>query len=319
MKKVLITGISGFVGQHLARQFLSQSSYEVVGTYRSENSLESLAELKDTVQLRQCDLMDQKSVKALLLAEKPDYICHLAAQASPAKSFKNPSETLTNNILSEATLLEALRAEELKGTRILIVSSGEIYGMVTPSDLPIDEETPMRPVSPYSVSKIAQDYLALQYFLAYHIDVIRVRPFNHTGPGQKEGYVVSDFAKQIVDIEKGTKEPVISVGNLEGKRDFTDVRDVVKAYQLALEKGVAGEAYNIGSGTTHKIADMLEMLLAHSERKITVQIDQARFRPIEVPEIVCDAQKFQKLTNWKPEIPFEQTLQDILDYWRKIV
>jgi GDP-4-dehydro-6-deoxy-D-mannose reductase len=319
MKKVLITGITGFVGQHLAKHFLSQSDYEVVGTYRSEASLDSLQDLKEHVSFLQLDLMDPKAVSELLLTEKPDYICHLAAQASPAISFKNPSETLTNNIVAELNVLEALRSEELKGTRILIVSTGEVYGAVTPADLPVDELTPMRPVSPYSVSKIAQDYLALQYFLAYHVDIVRVRPFNHTGPGQKAGYVVSDFARQIVAIEQKKNDPIIFVGNLEAKRDFTDVRDVVRAYQLALEKGVSGEVYNIGSGTSRKIADILETLRSHSQQEIEVKTDPSRFRPIDVPEIVCDYQKFQELTGWKPEIPFEKTLQDILDYLRKIV
>jgi GDP-4-dehydro-6-deoxy-D-mannose reductase len=318
MKKVLITGITGFVGKHLADHLLSQKKYEIIGTYRSESGLTTLDELKDQLHVKQVDLNDPQAVESLILSEKPDYICHLAAQASPAKSLVRPMETLTNNIASELSLLEILRKHSLS-TRMLIISTGDIYGLVTPSDIPVDEETPMRPANPYAVSKITQDYLGLQYYLAYKVDVVRVRPYNHIGPGQKEGYVISDFAKQIAEIEAGKKEAVLSVGNLSAGRDFTDVRDVARAYELALEKGESGEVYNIGSGKSHKIADVLDTLLSFSKEKIEVTVDQSKFRPIDVPEIVCDSNKFRALTGWKPEVPFERTLQEILDYWREQV
>lgn len=317
MKKVLITGVAGFVGQHLLSYLQSLDSFEIVGTYRSESSHDEFD--KKNLTLRQVNLMDQDAVASLIEEDKPDYIYHLAAMASAAKSYSHAKETLTNNMVVELNLLEALKNAKMYSTRTLIVSSGEVYGMVKPEELPVSEENPLRPVSPYAVSKIAQDFLAYQYFLSYHLDTVRVRPFNHTGPGQKEGYVVSDFAKQIVEIEKGKKEPVITVGNLEAKRDFTDVRDIVKAYHLALEKGEAGEVYNLGSNNSYKVADILQMLLAHSMTKVDVKVDPERFRPIDVPEITCDSRKFFELTHWKPEIEFERTLQDILDYWRKIV
>jgi len=319
MKKVLITGITGFVGKHLAEHLISKKSYEITGTYRSESGLVTLDALKGQVVLKQLDLNDTSAVESLILSEQPDYIFHLAAQASPAKSFSSPVETLTNNIISEFSVLNVVKKHNMQEIRILIVSTGEIYGAVMPSDIPVDELTPMRPVSPYAVSKITQDYLALQYHLAYKLDTVRLRPFNHIGPGQKTGYVVSDFAKQIAEIEKGKQEPVISVGNLVAKRDFTDVRDMVKAYEQAMRLGESGDAYNLGSGHSRKIDDILQTLLSLSSEKITVNIDQSRFRPIDVPEIVCDCHKFHKLTGWKPEIPFERTLQDILDYWRKMV
>ncbi len=319
MKKVLITGISGFVGQHLAQHLLSLSNFEIIGTYRSEKSLETLKELNGKVSLRQLDLNDADAVSSLLQDISPDQIYNLAAQASPQVSFKAPRETIINNITAELNILEALKNNDLSSSRLLTIATGEMYGIVDPMDIPIDELTPLKPVSPYSVSKIAQDYLSLQYFYAYKLDVVRVRPFNHIGPGQKEGYVVADFAKQIVEIEKQKREPIISVGNLEAKRDFTDVRDMVKAYQLALEKGVSGEVYNIGSGKSHKINDMLQQLLSYSSAKVEVKVDPSRFRPIDVPEIVCDYSKFNKVTGWNPEISFEKTLQEILDYWRDIV
>jgi len=319
MKKILITGVTGFVGKHLASHLLTQKSYEVVGTYRNEAHLSSLGDLQDQIQLKQLNLHDTDEVESVILSTKPDYICHLAAQASAFESYKSPVDTLTNNIVSEFAVLDVLRKHEMKNTRVLIVSTGEVYGVVTPSDLPVDEETPLRPASPYAVSKIAQDYLGLQYFYAYNLDIVRVRPYNHIGPGQKEGYVVADFAKQVAEIEKGHKEPVISVGNLDAKRDFTDVRDIVTAYRLALEKGVSGDVYNIGSGKSHKVSEILEMLLALSTKEITVEVDKSKFRPIDVREIVCDFDKFHGLTGWKPTIPLEQTLQDILDYWRSLV
>jgi len=319
MKKVLITGITGFVGSHLARHLLSQKMYDIIGTYRSETGLEELKKQNQQIRFKKLDLNNADAVEEVIVSENPDYICHLAAQASPSKSFSSPVETLTNNIISEFSILDTLRKHKLEQVRVLIISTGEIYGMVTPSDIPVDEETPLRPTTPYAVSKIAQDYLSLQYHLSYKIDTVRVRPYNHIGPGQKEGFVVSDFAKQIAEIEAGKKDPVLSVGNLDAGRDFTDVRDVVRAYELALQKGKSGDVYNIGFGKSHKIADVLQTLLSFSKTKIAVKVDPNKFRPIDVPEIVCDYQKFHKLTGWKPEIPFERTLQDILDYWRFLV
>jgi GDP-4-dehydro-6-deoxy-D-mannose reductase len=318
MKRILITGITGFVGKHLATYLHSKKSYEIIGTYHSEGSLQALEEIKNNITVKQIDLQDKEATESLILEEKPDYIVHLAAQASAAKSFSDPVGTITNNITSEFSILDAIRKYSLK-TRVLIISTGDIYGIIKSSDIPVDEETPLRPGTPYAVSKIAQDYLSLQYHLAYKVNVVRMRPYNHVGPGQKEGYVISDFAKQIAEIEAGKKEPILSVGNLNAGRDFTDVRDVVKAYELALQKGESGEVYNIGSGKSRKIADVLEQMLSLSSKKIEVKVDQTKFRPIDVPEIVCDYQKFHKLTGWKPEILFEETLENILDYWRKIV
>jgi GDP-4-dehydro-6-deoxy-D-mannose reductase len=318
MKKVLITGITGFVGSHLAAHLLSKKAYEVIGTYRSESGLSAIDAIKDKIRLRKLDLNDNTEVCELILSEKPDQIYHLAASASPAKSFADPVKTLTNNFISEFSILEVIRKHRLQ-TRVLIISTGDVYGMVTPLDIPVDEQTPLRPVTPYAVSKIAQDFLSLQYHLAYDIDTVRLRPYNHIGPGQKEGYVVADFAKQIAEIEKGKKEPVLSVGNLEAKRDFTDVRDVIRAYELALQKGEAGEVYNIGSGKSRKIRDVLDNLLSFSTKKITIKVDKNKFRPTDVPEIVCDFRKFHALTGWQPVIPFEKTLEDIVDYWRSVV
>lgn len=318
MKKILITGITGFVGAHLTSHLLSQQSYDVYGTYRTESNINVIDEFRSRITLKKIDLLDVSAVELFILDLKPDYIINLAAQASPTKSFSDPIETFTNNIISEYSILNTIKKNELK-TRTLIISTGDIYGLISPSDLPVNELTQLRPTTPYAVSKITQDYLSLQYFLAYKTDIVRIRPYNHIGPGQKEGYVVSDFAKQIAQIEAGLKEPIISVGNLEAGRDFTDVRDIVKAYELLLQKGVSGDVYNIGSGKSHKIADVLNTLLSFSKKQIDIKVDSNKFRPIDIPEIICDYGKLHKLTGWQPTIPFNKTLQDILDYWRKIV
>jgi GDP-4-dehydro-6-deoxy-D-mannose reductase len=314
MKKILITGATGFVGKHLVNSLLSQQELEVIGTYRSEPG-----QMPEGVQLEKVNLLDQDAVDNLISTHKPDAVYHLAGLPSAAESFKTPADSITNNIIGELLVLEALRKHELIETKVLVVSTAEVYGFITSDDLPIDEATALRPVNPYAVSKIAQDYLGLQYRLSYRMNIVRVRPFNHIGPGQKDTFVLSSFGRQIAEIEKGKSDPVLHVGNLEAKRDFTDVRDMVKAYQLALEKGEKGDVYNIGSGVSRKIEDLLTTMLSFSTVKIDVKADPERFRPIDVPEIVCDSTKFTNLTGWKPEIGIEQTLQDILDYWRKIV
>jgi GDP-4-dehydro-6-deoxy-D-mannose reductase len=319
MKKALITGISGFVGKHLAEHLLTTNEYEIVGTYRSEKGLEKLGELKKSIQCKQLDLLDAQAVSELIVSYQPEHIYHLAAMSSAGESHKTPDTVLTNNVLSELHILDTLKNNNMKQTRVLIVSSAEVYGFVDAASLPITEKTELRPTSPYAVSKITQDYLALQYYLAYHIDVIRVRPFNHIGSGHSPIFALSSFAKQIAEIEKGQLEPVLKVGNLASKRDFTDVADTVKAYELLMKKGVSGEVYNIGSGKSYQMKELLEILLSFSEKKITTEQDPEKFRPIDIPDFVCDYSKLHELTGWEPEIPIEKTLQKILDYWRKVV
>ncbi len=319
MKKILITGISGFVGGFLAEHLVkTQNENTIIGTYLVKPHVSFLDGISQKPELYQVDLIDQQEVHGLIKQIRPDIIYHLAALSSPAESFKNPAQTISNNINAQINLLEAVRKNNLTETKILIVSSSEVYGVIDPSDLPVDEDTPLRPVSPYGVSKIAQDYLGLQYFNAYHMGIYRVRPFNHIGPGQSPHFVVSSFARQIAEIEKGKKEPVFTVGNLHAKRDFTDVRDIVVAYALILHGGKAGDVYNVGSGVVHSISDILDILLSMAKIKITVKVDEALFRPGDVPEIVCDNKKIKTL-GWKPTIPIEKSLSDTLEYWRSIV
>lgn len=319
MKKALITGISGFAGSFLAEHLVEKNTFTVAGTYLSESSKENVASIGSHLSLTQIDLMDHEKVTELIRKEKPDVVFHLAALSSPAESFKDPSRTINNNIVGEVNLLEAIREAGLMQTRILIISSAEVYGVVSEKDLPVDEETKLRPASPYAVSKIAQDFLGLQYYYAHKLPIIRVRPFNHIGPRQAPNFVVSSFAKQIAEIEKKKNPPVLRVGNLNAKRDFTDVRDIVRAYELLIEKGVAGEVYNLGTGESHRISDVLQTLLSLSSVSISVTKDQALLRPGDLPDNVCNRTKITKVTGWEPKISLEQSLRDTLDYWRNII
>jgi len=319
MKKVLITGITGFAGSYLAEHLLSAKKYDISGTYLLEGSLNNVKQIKNKLNLIKANLSKEESVFKIIEDVAPDIIFHLAALTSPADSFKNPTATLTNNISLQVNLLETVRKCNLSNTKILIVSSADIYGRVTKENLPIDEQTPLMPTSPYSVSKIAQDFLGLTYFLTYKLKIIRVRPFNHIGPRQSPSFVVCSFAKQIAEIEKGKKEPILRVGNLETKRDFTNVKDMVNAYILAIEKGKDGEVYNIGSGVSYKILDILNKLVSMSATHIKIEKDEALLRPNDNPDLICDASKFMKLTGWGPQIPIETTLKETLDYWRNII
>ena len=257
MKKVLITGASGFVGGFLAEHLLTDAENEIVGTYLTDESFE-LSPVKDRIDFKKVNLQNKGEVETLIVETKPDYVFHLAAAASAGASFKDPIATFHANIDSQIDLFESLRANNLLQTKVLIISSAEVYGYVTPEDLPVDELTPLRPANPYAVSKIAQDYLGFQYSLAYNMPIVRVRPFNHIGPRQGTGFVVADFAKQIAEIEKGKREPIVRVGNLEAKRDFTDVRDIVAGYDLIIQKGKIGDVYNLGSVTSYSISDILK-------------------------------------------------------------
>jgi GDP-D-mannose dehydratase len=318
-KKILITGASGFVGSHLVDHFSSSSGNDLFGTTFSKNASNNLDKSQDKIKLLEIDLSREEEVFRLIEQVKPDVIYHLAAFTSPADSFSSPRETILNNIACQINIFEAIRKSSLSETKTLVVSSAEVYGNVKQKDLPIDEATELNPTNPYAVSKLAQDFLGRQYFLAYGLKTVRVRPFNHVGPRQTPNFVISAFAKKIAEIEKGKREPVLPVGNLEAKRDFTDVRDIVKAYDLLLEKGELGEVYNIGSGASHKIAEILDRLLSLTKIKIEVKVDQSLFRPIDDPDLVCDATKLKKLTGWTPKIPLAKTLEDTLDYWRNIL
>ena len=318
--KILITGATGFVGSYLAEYLIDKyNDIDLYGTYLSDNSIRNLEAIKNHIKLAKINLLNEKDVFELIEKIRPDTIYHLAAMASAADSFSSPAESIINNIQSQINVLEGVKKINLKDCKILIVSSAEVYGDISKKDLPIDENVNFRPTNPYAVSKLTQDFLGLQYFLSYNLKTIRVRPFNHIGPRQSPGFVVAAFAKKIVEIEKGKRNGVLTVGNLETKRDFTDVRDIVKAYDLAVYKGVSGEVYNLGSGISYKISDILNKLLSLSKAEIKIEADKSLFRPSDNPDLVCDASKFRELTGWKPEIKIDTTLKDTLDYWRNII
>jgi GDP-4-dehydro-6-deoxy-D-mannose reductase len=314
--RVLVTGITGFAGSHLVDYILTLPGVEVCGIHRWRSRTENVEHFLSKVRMIECDLRDASSVRDVLEEVKPERIFHLAAQSFVPTSWTAPTESLTTNILGQLNIFEAVKKVHLK-PRIQIACSSEEYGLVHEDELPIRETNPLRPLSPYAVSKVGQDFLGYQYFMSYQMPIVRTRGFNHEGPRRGPVFVCSDFAKQIADIEKGRRAPVIRVGNLDARRDFTDVRDVVRAYWLALDKGEPGEVYNICSGKAWVIRDMLDHLLSLTKVKVKVEQDAARMRPSDVPVLLGDAGRFQKATGWKPEIPFEQTLRDLLEYWRQ--
>jgi GDP-4-dehydro-6-deoxy-D-mannose reductase len=314
--RVLITGITGFVGSHMAEYALAKGA-QVFGSTRWRSKTENIEHLRSKVTFIESDLRDLSSVRALLETSVPDYIVHLAAQSFVGVSWHAPAETLTTNIISQVNLLEALRGLKMS-PRFLAVGSSEEYGLVLEDEVPIKETNPLRPLSPYAVSKVAQDMMAYQYFKSYGLPIIRTRAFNHEGPRRGDVFVTSNFARQVAEIEAGLREPVVNVGDLTPRRDYSDVRDIVRGYWLLLERGEAGEVYNLCSGRSWSIKQVLDFLLNLSTVKgITVKTDPARLRPSDVMILEGDPTRMHKTTGWKTEIPFERTLTELLDYWRQ--
>lgn len=320
MIKILITGITGFVGPHLAEYCLTLPEIEVFGTVFSggvKKDEKKIEDLKKKAELLECDLTQKSAVLEIMEKTRPDKIFHLAAQSFVPLSWKSPENTLVNNIVSELNVFEAVRGLAINPV-IVIACTSEEYGLVYPQELPVKETNPLRPLSPYAVSKVAQEMLGYQYSKSYGLKAVLTRFFNTEGPGRGEEFVCSNFAKQIVEIEKGKKEPVIYVGNLEAKRDFNDVRDMVRAYWLASEKCRFAEPYNICSGKPRSVQSVLDLLLSLSKVKnIEIKQDPVRMRLSEVPSLFGDSSKFREETGWQPEIPFEKTMRDLLNYWRQ--
>jgi len=315
--RALITGITGFAGSHLAEYLLAEHpDVEVFGIYRWRSRMENIEHLRSKVKLLECDLRDYTSVHAALSASRPDTIFHLAAQSFVPSSWTAPNETLTTNVSGQTNLFEAIRALGLDPV-VQLACSSEEYGLVLPDEVPIKETNPLRPLSPYAVSKVAQDYLGYQYFMSYGLKAIRTRGFNHTGPRRGQVFVTSNFCSQVAAIELGLQEPVIRVGNLDAIRDFTDVRDMVRAYWLAVTKGKPGEVYNIATGEGIVIRKMLDRIVELAQVEVKIETDPARLRPSDVEILIGDSSKFRADTGWEPRILFEQTLRDLLDHWRR--
>lgn len=322
MSKIFITGITGFVGSHLAEYCLTKPDVKLYGTVfspsnNSERELDNIRHIKDKIELLECNLMNRVAVQRVLEKVRPDVIFHLAAQSFVPLSWKSPEDTLMTNIIAELNIFDTVRNLGINPV-IQIAGSSEEYGLAYENELPIKETNPLRPLSPYAVSKVAQDTLACQYHHSYGLKTVVTRAFNHEGPRRGEQFVTSTFAKQIAEIEKSKKEPIIYVGNLEAKRDYSDVRDIVKAYWLAVEKCDYGTPYNICSEKNVTIKEVLNMLLKLSHVKnIEIKQDPERMRPSDVMVLLGDCTKFKQKTSWKPEIPFGKTLEDTLNYWRE--
>jgi GDP-4-dehydro-6-deoxy-D-mannose reductase len=340
--RVLITGITGMAGSFLAEYLADHHpNVEVFGTFRWRSKLDNLQDLRARGKLNvldegqritdqaslsrfvkrgqvtviDCELQDGSAVRGVVRAVQPDRIFHLAAQSFVPTSWTAPAATLTNNIVSEVNLFEAIREARLDPV-IHIAGSSEEYGLVYPDEAPITETNPLRPLSPYAVSKVGQETLAIQYFRSYGLKCIVTRGFNHTGPRRGQVFATSSFAKQIAQIEAGLQDPVLQGGDLDSKRDWTDTRDTVRAYWLATERGTPGEVYNVGRGSCMRVGDMLDILLSHTSARITVEQDPSRMRPSDVRLLWANVDKFKAATGWEPTIPFEQTMADLLEYWR---
>ena len=317
--RVLITGITGMAGSHLADYLLSlPEKIDVYGTFRWRSRMENVAHLTDKVNLLQCELTDFSNAVKVLEVSRPDFIFHLAAQSYVLASWSSPTATMLENPRMQINLFEAMLALKVD-CPIQVALSSEEYGMVLPSEVPINEDNPLRPLSPYAVSKVTQDMMAYQYHQSYGLKAIRTRTFNHEGPRRGEVFVTSNFAKQIAMIEAGKQPPVIHVGNLEAQRDWSDVRDVARAYWLAVNHCTPGEIYVIASGIAYTVKEMLDMLLSLSSVKVEIKEDPERMRPSDVMVLKGDPSKFKTATGWEPEIPLKQTLSDLLDHWREEV
>ena len=313
--RILITGYRGFVGTYLVeacRQRYPQAT--LFGL--TEHSTDPTG--PNDVQAIRADITNQEAMRQAIAQTRPDLVFHLAAQSSVALSWKVPPETLRVNAFGTVYLLESLRAEQ-PAPKIVLVGSGEQYGMVRPEENPISEECPFRPANPYAVSKVTQDLYGYQYFMAYGLPIIRARPFNHFGPHQTPTTVIARFAQQIALIEAGRLPPALAVGNLQARRDFLAVEDVVSAYLALAEHGHPGEAYNIGSGEARAIHTILDFLLSLASVPIEIHTAPALLRPMDVPLLEADTSRLRTHTPWKPDVPFELALQRTLNYWRTTV
>jgi GDP-4-dehydro-6-deoxy-D-mannose reductase len=315
MKKAIITGINGFIGSWLAEELLAKG-IEVTGTVLNKSNLHNINHIKERLELIFCDIRNKNIVERAIKKVSPELIFHLAAQSFPTVSWQEPIETIETNVIGTVNVFEAVRKLNIE-PKILVACSSAEYGLVKPKEVPVKENHSLLPLHPYGVSKVAQDLLAYQYFKNFNISVIRARIFNTTGP-RKVNDVCSDFAKQIAEIESGRRPQKMLVGNLNTRRDFIDVRDVVHAFWLLLEKGRYGDAYNICSSKAYLIKDILDKLLSYSEKEINIEIDRRKLRPSDEPIIMGDNTKLRKDCGWKPKISIDKTLKDILEYWRNI-
>lgn len=308
----MIIGAAGFVGSYLI-QYLKEDGMEVYATKLPHEKIEN-----EDARIFDLDILDREAIVSLLFEIRPDYIFHLAAQSSVGLAWKNPGLTIDVNIKGSVNVMDAVRELYYK-PRVLLIGSGEEYGHIKPGETPIGEENMIRPGNIYAATKVCQNMIGNIYAQAYDMELMMVRAFNHIGPTQAPMFVVADFCKQVAEIEQGLRKPVMYVGNLEAKRDFTDVRDVVRAYALLIKYGMPGETYNVGSGYAISIREILDDIIALSPCDITVEVDANKLRPVDVPIIAADIAKIKELTGWEPRISLKQTIKETLDYWRDMI
>jgi len=311
--KVLITGISGFVGRHLTKYLLSRGD-QVAGIDSTAAEFSNEILKNEDLDIYEGDLRDEEILSKALNEFEPDTLIHLAAQSSVKISFENPLETFSDNLIGTLILLETVSRLDIE-VRTLIISSSEVYGQLEPSECPVSEDHPLRPINPYAVSKASVDLLAYQYYKAYDMPIYIARAFSHSGPGQKTVGVLSDWAFQVAKIDLGLAPPVLKVGNMNVKRDYIDVRDVVRAYIDIIEKGKPGVPYNVCGGVGYSLSDLLEKYRALSRKEIEIQTDKSRMRPVDISILTGSNNRINADTGWKPEIPIDQTLADSLKYW----
>ena len=316
--RAMVTGVTGFVGGYLVEHLIGSGDV-VVGLSSSGRWPAELEHLARVVRLERYDLTDGEGTQLadLLGRKQPDVVYHLAAQANPQVSLADPRGTWALNLGGTLNLLEAIRASGTR-PRVVLVGSGACYGNPGSEQIPVREDCPMRPNSPYAASKGAADLLGIQHFLAHGTDVVIARPFNHAGPRQSASYVLSALARQVAEVEAG-KAPRVEVGNLDVVRDFTDVRDIVRGYRLLAGTGVPGEIYNLGTGRGTRISEALDTLAALAGRAVEVHVDPARVRPVDQPLLIADPSKIHAATGWEPDFPIEKTLADMLAGWRKAI
>ncbi len=308
----LVIGGAGFVGKYLVRHLLELKHEVIITKMPMEEARVEGAAVYDL------DILDKATVTELLEKISPDLVFHLAAQSSVSMSWKNPQQTVDVNVKGSVNVLDGLRSMKKKA-RILLIGSGEEYGQVFPSETPVCETNPLRPGNIYAATKACQNMIGRIYAQAYGMNLVMVRAFNHIGPDQSPVFVAADFCRQAALIESGMQEAVIRVGNLEAKRDFTDVRDVVHAYVLLAERGQAGETYNVGSGHAVSIGDVLKLVLKQSAAEIQVEVDEEKLRPVDVPVMETDVRKVWRDVGWKAQIQLEQTIGDMMEYWRSVI
>ena len=312
--KILVTGITGFAGAHLAALLKGQQGVDIHGTKHASARMSPVFDSSGIV-MHELDMTDMAGVSSLVMSLQPDVIYHMAAFVSVARSFEEPAKTFETNVVGTIHLLEAVR-KHCPEIKVVIPGSAESYGKVDPGSMPIKESQPLRARHPYGMSKASQETVGLYYHEAFKLKTYLTRSFHYTGPGQPAGFVCSDFAKQISEIESGKKEPVISVGNLKAKRDFLDIRDVVRSYTAIADKGRPGAIYNVCRGESVAISDILDILVGMSSKEISVKVDPAKLRPIDVPDFVGDNSLLKRDTGWVPEIELSRSLGDVLAFWR---